>query len=99
MNKNSLENTDSQYLVIVYTVKFGTNSVVESCFQLRTAYIVTSLLLPNAVNVQTVTICLYLQNNIRVLFVSCNDPPDSLILHSGLDSVFSSFDFVFLVGV
>lgn len=94
MNKNSLENTDSQYLVTVYT-----NSVVESCFQLRAKYIMTGLLLPNAVNVETVTICLYLQNNIRLLLVSCNSPPDSFILHSDLDSGFSSFDFVVLVGV
>jgi len=54
--------------------------------------------LPNFVNLETIAVCLYLQNNTRLLFVSCCNPPDSLSLHSDLNSVVSSFDSVFLVG-
>ena len=43
-------------------------------------------ILRNVVNVETEGVCLYLQNNIRRLFVY--NPPDTLILHSDLDSVF-----------
>jgi hypothetical protein len=61
-------------------------------------YVVTSLLLTNVVNVENVVVCLYLQNNIRLLLVSLYNLPDTLILHSDLDSVFfSSFVSVGLV--
>ena len=53
--------------------------------------------LPNFFNLETIAVCLYLQNNTRLLFLSCCNPPDSTILHSDLDSVVSSFDSVFLV--
>jgi hypothetical protein len=63
-------------------------------------YVMASLLLPNVVvNVETVGVCLYLQNNIRLLFVSFYNPPDTVNLHSDLDSVFCSFDSVVLVDV
>ena len=48
--------------------------------------------LPCVVNLQTIPVCLNLQNNICLLFVSCYNTPNSTILHSDLDSVFSSFD-------
>jgi len=48
--------------------------------------------LPNVVNLETITVCFYLHNNTHLLFASCYNPPDSPILHSDLDSVFSSFD-------
>jgi hypothetical protein len=51
-------------------------------------YVVTSLLLTNAVHVENVAVSLYLQNNIRLMFVSLYNPPDTIILHSDLDSVF-----------
>jgi len=54
--------------------------------------------LPNVVNLETIAICLYLQYNTHLLFVSCYNPPYSPVLHSHLDSVFSSFDSVVLVG-
>jgi len=54
--------------------------------------------LPNFVNLETIVVCLYLQNNTRLLFVSCCNPPDSPILHSDLGSVVSSIDSVFPVG-
>ena len=50
------------------------------------------------VNLETIAVCLYLQNNTRLLFVSCCNPPDSPILHPDLGSVVSSIDSVFLVG-
>jgi len=53
--------------------------------------------LPNVVNLETIAVCFYLQNNIHLLSVSCYNPPNSPILHSDLDSVFSSFDSVVLV--
>jgi hypothetical protein len=44
-------------------------------------------LLPTVViNLETIAVCLYLQNNNRLLFVY--NPPDFLILHSELDYVF-----------
>jgi len=51
-------------------------------------YVMTSLLITNVVNVENVIACLYLQNNISLLFVSLYNPPDTLFLHSDLDSVF-----------
>ena len=50
------------------------------------------LLLPNVVNLETITVCLHLQNNTYLLFVSCYSPPDSPVLHFDLYSIFSSFD-------
>ena len=52
-------------------------------------------LLPNVVNLETIAVCLYLQNNTLLLFVSCYNLV--IILHSDLDSVFSSIDPVVLV--
>ena len=51
-------------------------------------------------NVETIAVCLYLHknNNTLLLFVSCCSSPDSPVLHSDLDSVFSSFDSAVLVG-
>jgi hypothetical protein len=43
--------------------------------------------LPNFVNLETIAVCLYLQNNIRLLFASCYNPPDSPVLHTDLDCV------------
>lgn len=54
-------------------------------------------LLPIIVNFETIAVCLYLQNNISLLFVSCYNSPNPLIHHSDLDSVFSSFNSVILV--
>jgi hypothetical protein len=45
---------------------------------------------------ETVAVCLYLQNNTLLLFVSCYTS-DSQILHSDLNSVVSSFHSVVLV--
>jgi hypothetical protein len=44
--------------------------------------------LPNFVNLETIAVCLYLQNNTRLLFVSCYNPPDSPVLHTDLNCVF-----------
>ena len=44
--------------------------------------------LPNFVNLETVAVCLYLQNNTRLLFVSCYNPPNSPVLHTDLNSIF-----------
>jgi hypothetical protein len=54
-------------------------------------------MLPNVVNLEIIAVCLYLQNNILLLFVSCCNPPDSPVPHFDLDSLFSSFDSVALV--
>jgi len=53
--------------------------------------------LPNVVNLETIAVCLYLQNNICLLFVSCYNPTNFPILQPDLHSVFSSFDSVVLV--
>jgi hypothetical protein len=54
--------------------------------------------LTNFVNLETISVCLYLQNNAHLLFVSCYNPPDFPILHTEHDSVFSSFEPVLLFG-
>jgi hypothetical protein len=54
--------------------------------------------LPNVVNLETVAVCLYLQNNILLLFVSCYNPPESPVPYFDLNSLFSSFDSVALIG-
>jgi hypothetical protein len=54
--------------------------------------------LPKVVNLETIAVCLYLQNNILLLFVSCYNTPDSPVLHFDLNSLFFSFDSVALVG-
>jgi hypothetical protein len=55
------------------------------------------LSLPGIVNLETIAVCLYMHHNTRLLFVSTYNPPDSIILHSDLDNVFSSYDSVFLI--
>ena len=52
---------------------------------------------PNVVNLETIAVCFYMHNNTLLLSVSCYNPPNSPILHSDLDSDFSSFDSVLLV--
>jgi exonuclease III len=48
-------------------------------------------MLPNVVNLETIAVCLYLQNSIILLFVSRYNAPDSPVPHFDLDSLFSSF--------
>ena len=54
-------------------------------------------ILPNVVTLETIAVCLHLQNNIHLFSVSCYNPPTSPILYSDLNSVFSSFNCVVLV--
>ena len=56
------------------------------------------VLLHGIVNVEPIDVCLYSQNDTRLLFVSCYNQSDTIILNSDLDAVFSSFDSVVLVG-
>jgi len=58
----------------------------------------SQFILPNIVNLETITVCFCLHNNTHLLFVSHYNPPDFPVLHCDLDSVFSSFDSVTLVG-
>jgi len=46
--------------------------------------------LPNVVNLEAIAVCLYLQNSILLLFVSCYNPPDSPVPYFDLNSLFSS---------
>jgi exonuclease III len=47
--------------------------------------------LPNVVNLETIAVCLYLQNSILLLFVSRYKPPYSPVPHFDLNSLFSLF--------
>ena len=51
--------------------------------------------LPNVVNLETIAVCLYLQNYTPLLFVACYNPPESCTLTS---TVFPSFDSVVPAG-
>ena len=65
--QNSHQNTDSECLVIVCTVQIGTNSVMESCFWLRTRYVMTSSCFLMLL-IWKISLFVY---NCRIISVSC----------------------------
>lgn len=57
-----------------------------------------SYYLPEMTNLETVAVCLYVNNGSKLLFVSCYKPPDKSLLHTDLHKIFRCCDNVVIAG-